>query len=228
MMNRLLPSRSIRFSTMLVPILTVLLFSCQAPAAQRPADSTATAIPLNLRLTVDRYEFTSPASMCPSLLTAEVETVSYGTSHWNTPDGRRPRIAPTSHSTLAETLVAEGYRIYTPVRFGSMRILHNRRRQATQEFVTVGGQVGADQFWIGGFPQLQANGHYVLVFGAGLQPPHGRQESWLEVYDAFPVDAHGIVTLQQPGSPSEPGPGQPQPAIRLSLSSLQHQLANCP
>lgn len=217
------------FAALVASLLVVMLSSCQTPATQHSSSSPEAEASLNIHLIVDRYEFNSPASMCTSILTAEVQTVSYGKSRWNTPDGLRPHMAPASHSSLAETLVAEGYRIYTPVHFGTMRILHDRRRQATQAFVTVGGQVGSDQFWIIGFPQLQPNGHYVLVFAPGLQPPRGRQESWLEVYDAFPVDAHGIVTLQQPGAPAEPGPGQPQPAVQvaLSLSSLQQHLANC-
>jgi hypothetical protein len=118
--------------------------------------------------------------------------------------------------------------MYTPVQFRTMKVLRDLRHVATKEFMTVGGQVQQDQFWLDPFPQLQDTGHYVIVFGPGSQPVgKGKVEEWLEVYDAYPVDAQGMVTLQQASSPNEPGPGQPQSAVKISLTDLQHQLAAC-
>ncbi|RAQ95736.1 hypothetical protein A4R35_09335 [Thermogemmatispora tikiterensis] len=218
-----------RLFAVLVFLLIGALSACQTTPSQTSVPSDQAYAPLNLHLHADRYEFTTPQSMCAAILTAEVKNITHGKSHWNTPDGLRPHIAAAApHMSLPETIVAQGYRIYTPVRFGTMKVLRDLRQQPTQEFVTVGGQVQQDQLWLDPFPQLQDTGHYVIVFGPGIQPAgKGKVGTWLEVYDAFPVDEHGIVTLQQAGSPNEPGPGQPQPAVKISLTDLQHQLAAC-
>ena len=60
----------------------------------------------------------------------------------------------------------------------------------------------------------------LVVFGPGSQPAgKGKTEDWLVVYNAFPVDAHGVVTLQQASSSSEPGAGKPQQTVTMSLTS---------
>ncbi len=207
--------------------LVLVLSGCQAASPTSSATRQSYG-PLNVHLDADRYEFTTPQSMCSAILTAEVKNITHGKSHWNTPDGLRPNITAAPQMSISATIVQHGYRIETPVHFGTMHVLRDLRHVATQEFMTVGGQVQQDQFWLDPFPQLQDTGHYMIVFGPGNQPDgKGKVEEWLEVYDAFPIDAQGIVTLQQAGSPGEPGPGQPQTAVKISLVDLQHQLAAC-
>lgn len=213
--------------------LVVAFSACQAPSSVTSSSNQATSndrsyAPLNVNLYVDRYEFTTPASMCAALLTAEVQGVTHGKSFWNTPDGLRPPLPATAHASLEQTIIQEGYRIYKSVQFGTIKVLRDQRHQQSQLFVTVGGQVQQDQYQVYGFPQLQGSGPYVIVFAPGSQLHRkGKVETRLEVYDAFPVDAQGVVTLQQSGSASEPGSGQPQSVVRISLTELQRQLSSC-
>ncbi len=183
--------------------------------------STKSYPPLNLRYKADRYEFTTPASMCPTVLTAEVVVGSHKPSFWNTANGLRPQIADP------QKLVQQGYNLYTPVTFSTLRALVDHRTQPVAEYVTMGGTVSQDQMTVDPYPQLADGGHYVIVFGPGNEPGTGKVAKWLVVYNAFPFDAQGNVVLQQAGSPNEPGPGQPQPEIKLPLSSLEQQLAAC-
>lgn len=196
----------------------------QSPSSQSPSSqsqATNAYPPLNLHYDADRYEFTTPASMCPSVLTAEVVVGSHGPSFWNSANALRPQIAnPTS-------VIRQGYTIYTPVTFSTLHLLVDHRPQPVVTYVTMGGKVGQDQIIIDPYPQLANGSHYVIVFGPGNEPGVGKVGKWLIVYNAFPVDAQGNVVLQQAGSPNESGPGQPQPAIKLPLSSLEQQLAAC-
>jgi len=78
------------------------------------------------------------------------------------------------------------------------------------------------------YPQLKDGGRYVIVFAPDRLPAsQGKTADWLVVYDAFPVDGQGMALLQAAGSPSEPGPGQPQPEIKMSLTTLTQQLSAC-
>ncbi len=200
----------------------VLLLSLTTVACGSSGSGQASYPPLNLHFDADRYEFTTPQSMCPSVLTSEVMVGSHGQAHWNTANGQRPQIADS------QKIVDQGYRIYTPVLFAQHHPLIDHRPAPTKEFVTVGGQVGQDRMFVDPFPQLQDGGHYVVVFGPGSQPAgRGKTADWLVVYDAFPVDGQGMVLLQAAGSPNEPGPGQPQPEIKLSLTDLKQQLTAC-
>ena len=177
---------------------------------------------VNLRIEADRYEYTTPQSMCLSVLTSDVVVASHGKTHWNTPNGQRPTISSSN------TIVTQGYRIYTPVLFAQHQPLVDHRPAPTKEFVQVGGQVGTDSIFIDPYPQLKDGGHYVIVFAPGLLPAdQGKTADSLVVYDAFPVDSQGMVLLQAAGSPNEPGSGQPQPEIKISLTSLKQQLATC-
>lgn len=177
---------------------------------------------VNVHIEADRYEYTSPQSMCPSVLTSVVVVESHGQPRWNTPDGQRPTI---SNSNM---IVAHGYRIYTPVLFAQNHPLIDHRPAPTKEFMQIGGQVGSDTMFIDPYPQLKDGGHYVIVFAPDRLPAsQGKTADWLVVFDAFPVDDQGMVLLQAAGSPNEPGPGQPQPEIKISLTSLKQQLAAC-
>jgi hypothetical protein len=199
-----------------------LLLMLAFGACSSGADQSTTAYPpLILHYAVDRYEFTTPARMCSSMLTAEVVVGSHGPSFWNTANGLRPQV------TDPPKVIQLGYTIYTPVTFSTVHVLVDRRPQPVAAYVTEGGRVGHDQITIDPYPQLADGGHDVIVFGPGNEPGVGKVAKWLIVYDAFPVDAQGNVVLQHAGSPNEPGPGQPQPAITLPLSSLEQQLAAC-
>ena len=103
-------------------------------------------LPLNLHYDADRYEFTTPTSMCSAIMTAEVQNVTHGRTHWNTPNGLRPQVTATANTTIAQTIVQQGYRIYQTVNFAATNVLKDNRHQATKEFVTVGGQVAQDVY----------------------------------------------------------------------------------
>lgn len=120
--------------------------------------------------------------------------------------------------------------IYTPISFTSMNILfdHRATKPSPEEFATVGGQQGNTKLTIAEYPSLQTATRYLVVFTPALNAStHTITSQWQLVYNAFPIDAQGIVLLQQAGSPNEPGPGKPQPEVKIALSALQQQLATC-
>lgn len=177
---------------------------------------------LNIKLDVDRYEFKTPSAMCPATLVAEIVVGGHGQSHWNTPDGQRP-----ANATKAVVL-QQGYRIYTPVTFSKSRTLLDHRHNPTHEFVTLGGQIGPDQYQVDDFPQVVSGNRYLVVFAPGSQPAGlGKTEDWLVAYNAFPIDSQNMVELQHAGSASEKGLGTPQPEVKIQLTQLEQQLATC-
>lgn len=187
---------------------------------------------LVLNLAVDRYEFNTPANMCKAPMIAEVITGSIGQSHWNTANKAQPSFLSQGlpKRQLEDALIKGGYMIYTPIQFISMNILldHRSSKQPPEEFVLVGGQQGTTKITIGEYPSLKTATRYLVVFAPGLNAStHSNTLQWQLVYEAFPIDAQGIVTLQQAGSPNEPGSGQPQPAVKIALTALQQQLAAC-
>lgn len=200
--------------------------ACGAPEARqalRQAPPPRSYPPVHLRLIeADRYTYTTPQSMCSSLLTSEVVVSSHGPAHWNTANGQRPPISSSNE------IFTQGYRILTPVLFASQQPLIDHRPSSTKEYVQLSGSVGQDSMIVDPFPQLKDGGHYVVVFAPGSLPAgQGTTTAWLVVFDAFPVDAHGMVLLQAAGPTNEPGPGQPQPEIKVSLTDLKQQLAAC-
>ena len=199
-----------------------LVISLAVAACGAPASGQAAYPAIHLKMNADRYEYTTPQSMCSAILISEVIVGSHGEPHWNTPNGQHPLIS----GSIA--VLTQGYRIYTPLRFTQNHPLIDHRPAPTKEFVTNGGQVGSDSIAIESFPILRDGGHYIIVFSPGLKPAsQGKTTDWLVVYDAFPIDAHGMVQLQAASSANEPGPGQPQQEIKLSLASLEQQLAAC-
>lgn len=191
-------------------------------ACGAPASGQASYPAIHVKMDADRYKYTTPQSMCSSILTSEVIVGSHGRPHWNSSNGQRPLI------TDSNAVVTQGYRIYTPLRFAQNHPLIDHRPAPTREFVTNGGQVGSDSISIDPFPNLRDGGHYIVVFSPGLMPAgRGKTADWLVVYDAFPIDAQGMVQLQAASPSNEPGPGQPQQEIKLSLTSLKQQLAAC-
>jgi hypothetical protein len=199
-----------------------LVVSLAVAACGAPASGQATYPAIHVKMDVDRYEYTTLQSMCSAILISEVIVGSHGEPHWNTSNGQRPLISDSN------SVVTQGYRIYTPLRFTQNHPLIDHRPAPTKQFVTDGGQVGSDSIAIEPFPVLRDGGHYLVVFSPGLTPAgKGTTTDWLVVYDAFPIDAHGMVQLQAASPTNEPGLGQPQPEIKLSLTSLKQQLAAC-
>lgn len=178
---------------------------------------------LHVVLHADKFEFTAPQQFCQTLLTAEVVVGAHGTAHWNTADGRLPAGVTTYTELLKDNL-----RVYTPVDFTRLTPLVDHRHSATKGFATVGGQVGNDTYFIDDDPTLPGvGGSFIVVLYPSTPQTGGNTEETLVVGNAYPVDAQGVVTLQQAGNPNEPGPGQLQPAITISLASLTQQLASC-
>lgn len=212
--------------------LLALLSACGSAGGQPGSGATgqpgqpgqqSTSTGLNIRLIADKFAFTSAGQFCQALFTAEVVVGSHGAARWNTPDGTLP-----AGITTPEAVFGYNLRIYTPVTFSSLVPLLDHRHVATKEFLTVGGQVGNDRYRIIGEPDLAGiGGHFLVVLAPSTPQIGGNTEETLVVGWAYPVDAHGVVTLQQAGNPNEPGPGQLQPAITIPLASLKQQLASC-
>ncbi len=154
--------------------------------------------------------------LCVAYLAADAGIAGLGPGHWNSPDGSRP-VADE------QTIVRQGYAIYRPLRFSSMRILRDQRPQPTTEFDTVGGQVGSDSYR-GDDPQVTPGQRYLLLFVPGIDPvAQAWNEKVMIVSATFPIDAKGIVTLQY-GSVEQ---GTAYPARTAPMSQLTQQLANC-
>ena len=203
-----------------------ILSACSLAGGQPGSGSTAqqgTSVGLHIQLHADKFEFTSPTQFCQSLFTAEAVVGSHGTASWNTPDGK----LPAGVTTYAD-VVKKNLRVYTPVTFTRLVPLVDHRHMATKGYVTIGGNVGNDSYTIDEDPSLVGiGGHYIVVLYPSTPQTEGNTEEVLVVGNAYPVDAQGMVILQQATNPNEPGPGQPQPAITISLTSLEQQLASC-
>jgi hypothetical protein len=158
---------------------------------------------LHIELHADRFEFTSSEQFCQTLFTAEALVGSHGAARWNTADGKLPAGVTTYAAVIHQNL-----RIYTPITFTRLAPLLDHRHVTTKEFLTVGG-------------------HYLVVLWPSTPQTGGNTEERLVVGNTYPIDAQGIVTLQQAGDPNEPGSGQRDPAITVPLASLKQQLANC-
>lgn len=222
-MARLIPTQVYKGLVALVVFLALATAACSSSnTTPTPGSNTKTYPTVDVHFDTFRYEFTTPQSMCSSILTSIVIVGSHGQPHWNTSNGQRPPIADSKAITNA------GYRIYTPVLFAKNQTLIDHRSAPTREYVTLGGKAGSDSMYFDPFPQVRDGGQYVIVFGPGSLPAgQGKAADWLVVYDAFPVDGQGMVLLQAAGSPNEPGSGKPQPEIKLSLTDLTQQLAAC-
>jgi hypothetical protein len=218
--------------------MAMLLFlaGCGDPSAMQtnqPSQANQTSqATLVLDLDVDRYEFNTPANLCQAPMVAEVVASSFGQSHWNTTNKVQPSLLSQSMPTrqLKDSLIKGGYTIYTPVQFTSMKIMldHRSSKLSPEEFVMAGGLQGTTKITVGEFPQLKVSTRYLVVIVPGLNATtHRLTLQWQIVYNAFPIDAQGVVTLQQAGSPNEPGSGKPQPAVKITLTALQQQLASC-
>lgn len=225
------------FSLGLVSIAVLLLLAgCggtsvgQPNQVSLPKQAHSAAIVLNID--ADRYEYNTPANMCHAPMIADVIVGTTGQSHWNTTNEVPPSVLSQSlpANQVKEALFSGGYMIYTPVAFTSMNILfdHRTTKPSSEEFAMVGGQQGTTQVTMAEYPSLQASTRYLVVFTPGLNAStHTLDSQWQLVYNAFPIDAQGMVLLQQAGSPNERGSGQPQPEVKIAFSDLQQQLAAC-
>lgn len=189
------------------------------------APLTTSGPALHINIDAYRWVYNTPARMCQALMVADVTVGSKEASHWNTPNG----VLPSAMVKTVRAVTQGGYYIYTPVLFNKMNIhLDHRHNKAAREYVTMGGQVGPDTYTVDDAPQLAIGKRYLVVFTAGVVPETPTfDETSLIVYDAFPIDSNGTVTLQAAGPANEPGPGTPQPAITMPLSQILGQLASC-
>lgn len=178
---------------------------------------------LHIRLDADMFQYTSADQFCQTLVTAEVVVGSHGTARWNTANGTLPAGIKTSTAVIKGNL-----RIYTPITFTRFVPLVDHRHVATKEFLTLGGQVGQDSYYIDEVPTLpDTGGHYVVVLYPSTPQTGGNTEVSLVVGHAYSVNAQGMVVLQPAGNPNEPGTGPVQQAITIALTSLKQQLAAC-
>lgn len=205
---------------LLAMLAPAVLAGCGAPSASSHASKAGLAsTSINITIEADRFEFTTPQAMCKAPLVADIIAGTYGQAHWNTPSG--------SHSVTLDhqTILTQGYFIFTPLQVVSVHPLLDRRQEQTQEFVLVGGQVGRDVMRVEDFPWLITGSRYLVVFApAHVVGTPVTTQTTLEVYNAFPIDSHDIVTLQQQSI--EQGKIA-QPTITMPLVQIQQQLAAC-
>ena len=168
--------------------------------------------------------FDTPERMCHAPLVMDATIAALGASRWNTSDGARP-----ANITDPNTLVWQGYLIYTPFQVSSSHIYLDVRQQPISVFATFGGRVGADRYIKGGFPQVAAGQRYVLVLIPGLvtQAQQGQAPTWMAVAGAFPIDAQDTVTLRPAHSEGKGASAQQYLAVTIPLSQLTQQLASC-
>ncbi|HEX9068718.1 MAG TPA: hypothetical protein VF807_08105 [Ktedonobacterales bacterium] len=167
---------------------------------------------------------TKPEEMCQRALVADVVVGPPKATRWNTPDGTLP--ASVANKGAPE-VVSEGYFIYKLVTFSRLTVLRDQRRLLTQQYMTIGGQVGQGTYVISEEPQLIPGTRYLVMFDhPGYAPGMPAGETMILSF-AYPIDAQERVVLQQAGDPNEPGGGVPQPEIKYSLAYLKQVLVSC-
>lgn len=208
---------SLRWLFMLVGIVVLLAGCVGGPL---PANSQPTGF--NIRGSVSKADFDTPERMCGAILVVDAEIAGLGAAHWNTPTGARPAVADE------QEIVRGGYEIRTPLHFSNMHTYVDHRRQPTSEFVTIGGQVGPDQYWMGGYPQVTLHQRYLLVLVKAIdRQAQAESETVLLVTDAFSIDGQGIVTLHAAHDEGKGADIQHFPAVTMPLSQITQQLASC-
>lgn len=202
----------------LTGLLVALLLLSGCNVAQPGAQSNGITIDTSSYM----LPFDTPARMCHAPLVMDATIAALGASRWNTPNGARPASADPN------TIVRQGYLIYTPLQLSSPHIYTDFRQQPISVFATFGGRVGADRYIKGGFPQVVAGQRYVLVLIPGIDvPAQGQAPTWLAVAGAFPIDVQGIVTLRAAHSEGKGASAQQYPAVTIPLAQLTQQLASC-
>jgi hypothetical protein len=88
-------------------------------------------------------------------------------------------------------------------------------------------QIGTDSYECSEFPLLAPGGHYIVAFTPSVVVQQTTQNTdILLACKAFPIDANGVVQLQERGDPTEPGGGALTQHITMPLSQLQEQVAS--
>lgn len=180
--------------------------------------ATSIDAPLTVNMANDRFEITTPAQMCGTLLVSEGIVSAYSAGHWNTADGTRP---PKLNEVA---LVRGGYTILTPFQIVRMTADHDRRKTATLEYVTAGGTVGQDSWHDSAFPHPVVGRQEVMVFVPTQVPGGSFTQQSLTLYEAFPIDSSNMVTLQ----PQTIEQGHvSQTEVKISLTELRSDLERC-
>jgi hypothetical protein len=202
----------------LVAVLLLLTGCTVYPPSQ--SASTGPSNGIHIQGDGNSVDWSDPTTMCAATLVADAQVATLGTPHWNTPDGAR------SASLDAQTILQNGYSIYTPVNFSYTHIHRDQRREptATIEFDTIGGSVGPDSY-SEDYPQLTPKGIYLLVMVPGIDPiAKAYTEKWLTVVAAFPIFKDMVVL--QPRMVDHDGKVSKEQKDAL-LSQIVQQLANC-
>lgn len=178
------------------------------PTPPGPAAGTA----IHFSAIADGVVYDRPATLCHTAFVAEGVISSYGPAHWNTATGSRPNYATPN------TIMIEGYQIYTPMAFSRWQVLLDQRRAPTHEFVSMGGQVGNDTYHMGPFPHPAPGETFVFAFNVALianqAPANEYSPTMMLLYVALPVDANNVVTF-------------PVNNLQEPLSQLATQLKTC-
>lgn len=173
---------------------------------------------VHVNMANDRFEITTSAQMCGTLLVADGVVSAYTPSHWNTVDGSRP-------AQLGEiALIRGGYTILRPIEIKQLIADHDRRTTATREYVVAGGTVGQDSWRDSSFPRPAIGTRSVLVFVPTQVPGGTFTQDSLTLYEAFPIDSSNMVTLR----PQTIEQGQvSQSEVKISLAELRSDLGQC-
>lgn len=189
-----------------------------AACVSAPAATAAGLAPVHVNMANDRFEITTPAQLCGTVLVADGIVSGYVPSHWNTGDGARP-------AQLSEVdLIRAGYTIVTPIHLVQMTAEHDRRTTPTKEYVVAGGSVGQDTWRDSSFPRPGVGHRFVMVFVPTQVPGGTFTQAALTLYEAFPVDSSDMVTLQ----PQTIEQGQvSQSEVKISFFELRSDLTRC-
>ena len=202
--------------------MTFLLFGCGQPntAGSSTTDLSNGGTPIHLQLAAYRAEVTTPEGMCTVPLIVDGTVSGYKPGHWNTSDGARP-------ATLTEDVAQkQGFMIFTPLQTGNFRILYDLRKTSSHEYAMMGGQAGKDTYSIEDYPRPALNQRYIMLFVPSTRV--GQSTLFLDVlvlYQVFPVDAQGNVTLEHTSVEQGNTYGQ---TVTIPLTTLESKLAVCP
>jgi len=204
--------------------LAIVLGGCGSTLAEQ-ATPQASYAPLHIVLDADRLTLTKPEEMCNRMLVADVVVGAPIASRWNTADGKLPADVASKGAREVEK---QGYFIYTIVSLSRMTPLRDGRQAPTQQFLTIGGQVGQDTYVVHEEPQLTPGVRYLAVFDHPTPVKGAPSGETMLLSFAYQIDGQGMILFQRAGNPNEPSDGGAlQPEIKTSLTSLRELLAAC-
>jgi len=186
-----------------------------------PASSFLGKNPLHIVRIIDKQSLLP----CGSLLVADVTVRTVGAAQWNTVDGKRPSLP----GPLTAAVLHSGYYIYSQVQFSHLQPLFDRRTQPTEFFITMGGQVGQDQYQMVGYPQLQVGRRYLVIFALRYNVLTATTtQHWLVADEAYSINGQGMIVLPNKSTRSAPnGEDVPGPTKLVSLTDFAKQFASC-